>query len=216
MWASVARMVYAIPRTFVSTIARQCSGVSFRKPRVAPKPALAKTTSIRPKRSSAAAASASTWSHSVTSQATARALSGPSSAARASSASRRRAASTTRSPPATARRAVAAPIPVEPPVITTMRSAMAGEGLADPGVERVRVVERDRLGRLQATALDRPVVAGDRVQERQEHVVAQAGLAGCGVDHPHPGEDVPEQPPLLRDGDGDAGPERLGAAHVVE
>src|SRR6185312_4013515 len=211
MWASVARMVYAIPRTFVSTIARQCSGVSLRKPRVAPKPAFAKTTSIRPKRSSAAVATASTWSHSVTSQATARAFSGPSSAASASSASLRRAASTTRSPAATARRAVAAPIPVDPPVMRTTRPAMAGEGLADPRVERVRVVERDGLGRLQAAALDRPVMAGDGVQERQEHVVGQAGLARAGVDHAHPGEDVPEQPPLLRDGDRDARPERLGA-----
>ena len=43
---------------------------------MAPKPALAKTASMRPKRSSAAAAIASTWSHSVTSQRTAIARSG--------------------------------------------------------------------------------------------------------------------------------------------
>ena len=71
---------------------------------LAPKPALAKTASIRPKRSSAAAAIASTWSHSVTSQRTASARSSPpSSAANASSCSTRRAAST--KPVAPSRRA---------------------------------------------------------------------------------------------------------------
>ena len=64
---------------------------------MAPKPALAKTASMRPKRSSAAAAIASTWSHSVTSQRTASARSSPpSSAASSSSCSSRRAASTSR------------------------------------------------------------------------------------------------------------------------
>ena len=62
-----ARIVYAAPRTFVSTMSRQCSGVSSRKPRLAPKPAFAKTTSMRPKCSSAAATIASCWAKSVTS-----------------------------------------------------------------------------------------------------------------------------------------------------
>ena len=38
----------AAPYTFVSTIARQCSGVDSRKPRGAPKPAFANTTSMLP------------------------------------------------------------------------------------------------------------------------------------------------------------------------
>ena len=49
----VARIVSATPYTFVSTIDRQCSGESSRKPRAAPKPALANATSRRPNRSSA-------------------------------------------------------------------------------------------------------------------------------------------------------------------
>ena len=93
----VARIVYAQPRTFVSTIARHCSGVSSRKPRLAPKPALAKTTSMRPKASSAAATIASCSANSVTSQVTAIACSEPpSSSASASSLSAERAASTSR------------------------------------------------------------------------------------------------------------------------
>ncbi len=57
----VARIVYAQPSTFVSTISRHSSVVSSRKPRLAPKPALAKTTSMRPNASSAAATIASCW-----------------------------------------------------------------------------------------------------------------------------------------------------------
>jgi hypothetical protein len=64
---------------------------------LAPKPALAKTTSTRPKASSAACTIASCWSNSVTSQVTAIARSSPpSSAASASSLSVERAASTSR------------------------------------------------------------------------------------------------------------------------
>ena len=58
----------ATPSTLVSTIDRQCSGDSSRKPRVAPKPALAKTASMPPKASIAAAARRSLSAHSVTSQ----------------------------------------------------------------------------------------------------------------------------------------------------
>ena len=47
----MARIVWATPRTLVRTIERHCSGDSSRKPREAPKPALAKTTSMPPKRS---------------------------------------------------------------------------------------------------------------------------------------------------------------------
>ena len=86
---------------------------------MAPKPALAKTASMRPKRSSAAAAIASTWSHSVTSQRTASARSSPpSSAASSSSASiaaRRQHQPVAR---AAAARAVAAPMPLLAPVIS--------------------------------------------------------------------------------------------------
>ena len=57
------------------TISRQCSGSSLRKPREAPKPALAKATSRRPKRSRACATIASCCPQSVTSQATASARS---------------------------------------------------------------------------------------------------------------------------------------------
>src|SRR5271155_4542856 len=107
----------------VSTISRQCSGVSFRKPRAPPKPALAKATSIRPKAESAASTMRCWSSHSATSQATASARPGPPSSS--ASSSRRpieRAASTTRHPSALARRAVAAPIPEEAPVIRSTRS----------------------------------------------------------------------------------------------
>jgi hypothetical protein len=110
-------MVSAGPSTLVRIIERQCSTDSSRKPRVAPKPALAKTASIRPNSASARAARVSTWSHSVTSQATGIAASGPpSSVASSSSTSRRRAASTNRYRSA-ASRAVAAPIPLLAPVI---------------------------------------------------------------------------------------------------
>ena len=88
----MARIVNATPSTLVSTIERQCSGDSSRNPRLAPKPALANTASIRPKASSAACASAWTSSHSATSQRTAIAASAPpSSSLSASSRSSRRA-----------------------------------------------------------------------------------------------------------------------------
>jgi hypothetical protein len=48
----VARIVNAQPRTFGSTISRQCSGVSLSNPRAAPKPAFANARSRRPKASS--------------------------------------------------------------------------------------------------------------------------------------------------------------------
>ena len=58
-------------------MSRQGSGVSSRKPRFAPKPALAMTASIRPKWSSVAATIASWADHSVTSHEIASARSGP-------------------------------------------------------------------------------------------------------------------------------------------
>src|SRR6266545_4630466 len=77
----------------------QYSGVSSRKPRLAPKPAFAKETSIWPNRSKAVCAIACWSSHSVTSQRTASVRSGPpSSSARSRSFSSRRAASTSRYP----------------------------------------------------------------------------------------------------------------------
>src|SRR3954447_19077700 len=124
--SSVARIVYATPSTFVSTISRQCSGESPRKLRCAPKPALAKTTSIRPKRSSVPLASASLSSQTLTSAGIASARSSPpSSSASARSLSSDRAESTTRKPASTAWRAVAAPMPVEAPVIRKTFSSSA-------------------------------------------------------------------------------------------
>ena len=69
--------------------------VSSRKPRLAPKPALAKNTSMRPKRSSAVATSACWSSQLVTSQRTGDRAPSPSSSASAASLSSERAASTT-------------------------------------------------------------------------------------------------------------------------
>src|SRR3954467_6759895 len=74
--------------------------------------------SSRPKASSAVWTIACWSSHSVTSHRTTTACSGPpSSSARPRSLSSERAASTTRCPASTARRAVAAPIPLEAPVM---------------------------------------------------------------------------------------------------
>src|SRR3954471_10348667 len=124
--SSVARIVYATPSTFVSTISRQCSGESPRKLRWAPKPALAKTTSRRPKRSSARAAMLCWSSQTLTSAGIASARSSPpSSSASARSLSSDRAESTTRKPASTAWRAVAAPMPVEAPGIRKTFSSSA-------------------------------------------------------------------------------------------
>ena len=60
------------------------------------------------------------------------------------------------------------------------------------------------------------MVAGDGVQERQQHVVAEAALSGGGVDHAHAGDDVADHAPFVGDGDRHAGAERLGAADVVQ
>ena len=121
--ACAARIVSAGPSTFVSTISRQCSGDSSSKPRAAPKPALAKTASRRPKRSIVAATArlliGRNRSHrSCTASAYARRRV---RTARARVCRRERAASATRQPAATAARAVAAPIPVEAPVISSTR-----------------------------------------------------------------------------------------------
>src|SRR5215212_9217872 len=76
-WPRAARIESAAPSTLVSIIDFQCSTSSSRKPRLAPKPALARKASMRPKRSTAAATSACWSSQLVTSQRTAIAFSGP-------------------------------------------------------------------------------------------------------------------------------------------
>ncbi len=77
MIGSVARIVSATPSTLVSIIAFQCSGLSSRNPRVAPKPAFANTASMRPKWAMVASTSPSTSAQLVTSQRRASARSGP-------------------------------------------------------------------------------------------------------------------------------------------
>src|SRR5688500_6256885 len=91
--------------------------VSSGGPETPPKPALLKTTSRRPKRSTAVAMAACTCFSSTTLHATAAAES-PSSRASASPTSAWRSAMTTRAPSATNFRTVAAPIPLAPPVTT--------------------------------------------------------------------------------------------------
>ncbi len=124
----MARIVSATPSTLVSIIAFQCSTDSSRKPRLAPKPALANTASMRPNLSSVASVRPSTSAQSVTSQGRAIARSRPpSSRASLSSCAFRLAPSASRKPASAALRAVAAPIPLLAPVISrTGSSAMRG------------------------------------------------------------------------------------------
>ena len=120
---SSGRLIFAVssaPQIFVSSIWRQFSNSPASVPIwVAPSPALAKTASSPPKRSTAAVTARDTESGSLTSQATASALS-PISPTSASSLSWRRAVSTTFQPASAAIRAVAAPIPLEAPVIISV------------------------------------------------------------------------------------------------
>src|SRR5438093_8876275 len=121
----------------------QCSGVSSRKPRLAPKPAFAKDTSIWPNPARTVEAMRSWSSHSVTSQRTTSARSGPpSSSASAFSFSSRRAASTSRYPASPARRAVASPIPLEAPVMRKTGSATPGRLAAADVQEQLQIVLR--------------------------------------------------------------------------
>src|SRR5215211_7422961 len=156
---SAALIENAAPSTFVSTIERQCSGVSFRKPRAAPKPALAKKASSAPKRSTPSRTRASWSSKLVTSQRRGTATSSPpSSAASSRSLSSERAPSTTRHPSRTARRAVAAPMPLLAPVIARTPAKapfLAGVGCRrhgsprpDPGPLSTRGAERRHVREL--------------------------------------------------------------------
>src|SRR3989442_9657755 len=168
---------------FVSTISRQCSGVSARKPRAAPKPAFANTASSRPKAAMAAAAMCCCSSQSVTSQRTASARSGPpSSSASARRRSCERAASTTRHPAAEAARAVAAPMPDEAPVISRTRSAgwvvwlliVACSFARDGMTGRIHIPRAPAGGRRAAVRMW--LMLQDRARI---HVTAGAGGDGC-------------------------------------
>ena len=111
---SAARIDSAAPSTLVSIIAFQCSTLSSRKPRLAPKPALAKTTSRRAEARRAPPRTSACWSSQLGHVAAAR-RSRPrrrrAPPASSRSLSSERAPSTTRQPNSTARRAVAAPMP---------------------------------------------------------------------------------------------------------
>src|SRR5215203_1952367 len=99
------------------------SGTSSKRPHMLV-PALLTHTSIPPKADTAASANSRTWSGSVTSvgTASARAPSSSHPCTARSSSSRRLAASTTLAPRAAKARAVASPMPLEAPVITTVAS----------------------------------------------------------------------------------------------
>ena len=69
--------------------------------------------------------------------------------------------------------------------VLNVRFNVYGEHLADAGVQGVGLVQRDRLGSLQPARLERPVVAGDGVDQLQERRLIEIGVGGGGVDHAH-------------------------------
>ena len=175
-------------------MARQCSGLSAWNPRFAPNPAFATTTSMPPNASTAASASARTWSHSVTSHGTASARPDPpSSAATASMRSADRAASTTRCPAAAAPRAIASPMPLDAPVTSTTRPSSRHQpsrrrAYAPGNSPPQRRGLRDRRVAVGVRPGEQHPVAGPQVGEvvGRQHarllaLVDQAALRGAGV-----------------------------------
>src|SRR5215211_3752619 len=119
------RVTRSSPTTLMSTVACQSSSrASATGSRPTPVPALLTSRSAWPWRSPTAAAKASTEAGSVTSRAR---VVAPTSSARAWRRSVRRAPATTWKPALASRRALAAPIPLDAPVTTAIRSpAMRG------------------------------------------------------------------------------------------
>src|SRR5215211_4774434 len=119
------RVTRSSPTTLMSTVACQSSSrASATGSRPTPVPALLTSRSAWPWRSPTAAAKASTEAGSVTSRAR---VVAPTSSARAWRRSVRRAPATTWKPALASRRALAAPIPLDAPVMTAIRSpAMRG------------------------------------------------------------------------------------------
>ncbi len=152
MTGSTAHAPYTEPIRFTSRMRRNSSSVVSSKSDQAMTPALLTQASIRPHRSSAARATPSTCSLTVTSQGTTSASAPRSSTSRAvaSRSSTRRAASTRRAPLSASASAIAFPLPLEAPVTTTTRprtlscvisSLLARVGTSLPSREVARVPE---------------------------------------------------------------------------
>src|SRR5437660_216231 len=149
-------------------------------------PALEKTTSRGPWRSTASWTARRTCAESVTSQ-TAAAEAAPSSATASRSRSSTMPAMYTRAPSATKRRAVSSPMPLSPPVMNaTLSCRRSISGHSDPGTRPAGAVvrharprsSRPPAGARRGQALDRRVLGCRRASQQGDREQSQPGPAG--------------------------------------
>src|SRR3954447_6524230 len=176
-------MTWKAPRTWTaSTRANSSLGYSTTGATAPLMPALLKRTSRRPCRSTPASIARLTASSSVTSATALEALSEPRSSTALRSLASAMPTRCTRAPSATNSRAVASPIPLSPPVISTTLSwsrAMARDATGSAPQRRARGRVRRRRQRVDAAAR---VDVGRALVGAAERLVEQRARVGEAVD----------------------------------